>query len=168
MNGFNRVLVLGNVGNAPEVKTTKNGSSVVSFSMATKRQWKDKYTGETKQETTWIPCTAFGRTAEIIEKYVGKGAPLYAEGHWHNDQYEKNGEKRTYTKCVIDSIQLLPQGKRDESGQRSSVSGNSAPRYTAANEGQGNFEDFEEDFPLDFDALDKESGGKDDGIDIPF
>jgi single-strand DNA-binding protein len=173
MNGFNRVSILGNVGNAPDVKRTRNGSLMASFSIATTRQWKDKNSGETHKETTWIPCTAFGRTAEIIEQYVGKGAPLYVDGHWQNDRYEKNGEKRAYTKCIVDSLQLLPHSKREEYGQpgggsqNQNTSARRAPEYSDAYEGPDGDPDFEADFPVDFSEFDSDRGG--DALeDIPF
>jgi single-strand DNA-binding protein len=172
MNGFNRVEVLGNVGKAPEVRNTKNGSLMASFSLATTRQWKDKNSGETRKETTWIPCTAFGRTAEIVEKYVLKGMPLYVSGHWQNDQYEKNGEKRTFTKCIVDSLQLLSSGKRDESGQQDN--GNQRQNYNnQARRGPEEYSDAyegppggDDDFPLDFSEFDPSFNADD--IDVPF
>jgi single-strand DNA-binding protein len=160
MNGFNRVLILGNVGKRPETKQTKSGLIVTSFSIATTRQWKDKHSGETRRETTWIPCAAFGRTAEIIERYVGKGSALYVEGHWQNDQYEKNGEKRTYTKCMVDSVQLLPSGREGDGkdGRDGGGSQNTHERQTP---------DFEGDFPLDIDELNTAFRDAPD-VDTPF
>jgi single-strand DNA-binding protein len=166
VNGFNKIQILGNTGNAPETKDTRNGAILVTFSLATTRQWKDKNSGETRKDTTWIPCTAFGRTAEIIQKYVGKGTPLYIEGHWQNDQYEKNGEKRTYTKCIVDSVQLLPSGKREESTQGNG--GYQQSRSAATQRKPEHSDAYEEDFPLDFDALERDVAGVGDDVDVPF
>lgn len=103
----NKVQLIGNVGNDPEIKTLENGKKVVHLSIATN----DKYTndkGEKVEQTEWHRVTAWGKTAEIIEKYVVKGKEVAVEGKLTHRSYDdKNGEKRYVTDIVVNEILLL-------------------------------------------------------------
>lgn len=103
----NRVQLIGNVGNDPEVKTLENGRKLAYLSIATN----DKYTndkGEKVEQTEWHRITAWGKTAEIIEKYVVKGKEVAIEGKLTHRSYDdKNGEKKYVTEVVANEILLL-------------------------------------------------------------
>jgi single-strand DNA-binding protein len=103
----NRVQLIGNVGNDPEVKTLENGRKLAYLSIATN----DKYTndkGEKVEQTEWHRVTAWGKTAEIIEKYVVKGKEVAIEGKLTHRSYDdKNGEKKYVTEVVANEILLL-------------------------------------------------------------
>ncbi|WP_394775534.1 single-stranded DNA-binding protein [Flavobacterium sp.] len=103
----NRVQLIGNVGNDPEIKTLENGKKLAHLNIATN----DKYTndkGEKVEQTEWHRVTAWGKTAEIIEKYVIKGKEVAIEGKLTHRSYEdKNGEKRYVTEVVVNEILLL-------------------------------------------------------------
>lgn len=102
----NRVQLIGNVGNDPEIKTLENGRKLAHVTIATN----DKYTndkGEKVEQTEWHRVTAWGKTAEIIEKYVVKGKEVAIEGKLTHRSYDKNGEKRYVTEVVVNEILLL-------------------------------------------------------------
>ncbi|MDO9087319.1 MAG: single-stranded DNA-binding protein [Anaerolineaceae bacterium] len=106
MASLNRVQLIGRLGKEPETKKTPNDRTVCTFSLAVDRRWKDK-SGEVKKETDWFNIEAWGKTAEFCEKYVHKGELVYLEGQLRTQKYESNGENRTFTKIILDQIQLF-------------------------------------------------------------
>jgi len=107
MTGVNKVTLIGNCGKDPEVKHLPSGKVVAKFTLATSEKWKDKTTGEVKEDTQWHNVTFWGKLAEIIEKYVKKGNPLYIEGSIKYRNYEDNGVKKYFTEIEGDAIRLL-------------------------------------------------------------
>ncbi|MBC7438762.1 MAG: single-stranded DNA-binding protein [Flavobacterium sp.] len=103
----NRVQLIGNVGNDPEIKNLDGGKKLASLSIATNESYtNDK--GEKVEQTEWHRVTAWGKTAEIIEKYVTKGKEVAIEGKLSHRSYDdKNGEKRYITEIVVSGIQLF-------------------------------------------------------------
>ncbi len=103
----NRVQLIGRVGQDPEVKTLEGGKKVVTISIATSDvYYKDN--GDKVEQTEWHRVTAWGKTAEIIEKYVTKGKEIAIEGKLTHRTYEdKNGEKRYVTDIVANEVLLL-------------------------------------------------------------
>ena len=75
--GINKVILIGNLGQDPEIKSTANGASIANFSLATSESWKDKATGQQQERTEWHRVVAFNRLAEIIGQYVKKGSKIY-------------------------------------------------------------------------------------------
>jgi len=106
MAGINKAIILGNVGNEPDIRVTQAGKCVASFSIATSENWKDQQ-GNKQEKTTWHNIVAFDRLAEVIRDYVKKGSKVYVEGKHQVDEYEKNGEKRYSSKVVIRELQML-------------------------------------------------------------
>lgn len=108
MNGMkNRVQLIGNVGNDPEIKTLENGSKLANLNIATTERYKNDK-GEKVEQTEWHRVTAWGKVAEIIEKYVEKGKEIGVEGKLiHRSYDDKNGEKRYITEVVVSEILLL-------------------------------------------------------------
>ncbi|WP_264552993.1 single-stranded DNA-binding protein [Flavobacterium sp. N2038] len=103
----NKVQLIGNAGNDPEIKTLENGKKVAHLTIATNDHYKNEK-GEKVQQTEWHRVTAWGKTAEIIEKYVVKGKEVAVEGKLTHRSYEdKNGEKKYVTEVVINEILLL-------------------------------------------------------------
>ncbi|MDN3664065.1 single-stranded DNA-binding protein [Algibacter miyuki] len=103
----NKVQLIGNVGNSPEITNLESGKKVAKFSMATNEFYKNSE-GEKQQDTQWHNIVAWGKIAEIVEKYVGKGKEVALEGRLTSRSYEtKEGEKRYVTEVVIDEILLL-------------------------------------------------------------
>ena len=113
--GVNKVILVGNVGNDPEVRYMPNGNAVANVSLATSETWKDKNTGDQQEKTEWHRVVFFNRLAEIVEQYVKKGSKLYIEGRLQTRSWEQDGVKRYTTEIVVDmngTLQLLG-GKPD-------------------------------------------------------
>lgn len=122
MRGVNRVTLMGNVGNAPELKYTQDGTAVAKFSLATTETYKGR-DGEKKEATEWHRCVAWGKLAEIIGEYVAKGSPLYVEGAIKYGKYtDSAGIEKYSTDIKVDEMRLLA-GKPD--------TGNGTPRNNA-------------------------------------
>lgn len=113
----NKVQLIGNVGNAPEVRNLENGKIVASFSIATNEFFKNSQ-GEKVQNTQWHNIVAWGKTAEIVEQYVGKGKEIAIEGKLTSRSYETTeGEKKYVTEIVANEILLLGNaGSKNEPG----------------------------------------------------
>ena len=103
----NRVQLIGNVGNDPELKTFDGGKKVANLTIATNESYKNDK-GEKVEQTEWHRVVAWGKTAEIIEKYVVKGKEIAIDGKLTHRSYDdKNGEKRFITEIVVNEILLL-------------------------------------------------------------
>ena len=107
MASLNKVQVIGNIGQDPEVRYIPNGTPVASFSVATSERWTDK-AGQKQEKTEWHRCEAWGRLAEIVGEYAKKGSQIYVEGSLTTEKYtDKDGIDRYTTKVKAQSIQLL-------------------------------------------------------------
>jgi single-strand DNA-binding protein len=103
----NKVQLIGNLGNAPEVKNTENGKKLARFSVATKETYRSR-TGEKVSETTWHNLVAWGKTAEIAEKYLAKGSEVAIEGKLINRNYtDKDGIKRYVTEIQVSELLMM-------------------------------------------------------------
>ena len=103
----NRVQLIGNVGNDPEIKNFDGGKKLANLTIATNDSYKNDK-GEKVEQTEWHRISAWGKTAEIIEKYVTKGREIAVEGKLTHRSYDdKNGEKRYVTEVVVTEIHLL-------------------------------------------------------------
>ena len=98
--GVNKVILVGNVGNDPEVRYMPNGNAVANVSVATSDSWKDRNTGDQQERTEWHRVVFFNRLAEIVEQYVKKGTKLYLEGRLQTRSWEQDGAKR-YSTCLL-------------------------------------------------------------------
>lgn len=116
MSSVNKVILIGNLGKDPELRYAASGMAFASFSLATTRNWKDKASGEKKEETEWHNIVAMDRLAEIAGEYLAKGRPVYIEGRLKTRKWQdKAGNDRYTTEIVAESLQLL--GGR-ESGEQ--------------------------------------------------
>ncbi|WP_291103436.1 MULTISPECIES: single-stranded DNA-binding protein [unclassified Flavobacterium] len=103
----NKVQLIGNVGNDPEIKNLDGGKKVANLTIATNESYKNDK-GEKVEQTEWHKVVAWGKTAEIIEKYVTKGLQIAIEGKLTHRSYDdKNGEKRYITEVVVNDVLLL-------------------------------------------------------------
>lgn len=125
--GVNKVILIGNMGNDPEVRHLPNGNPVANITLATTDSWKDKQTGQTQERTEWHRVVFFGRLAEVVGQYTRKGSKLYIEGRLQTREWEKDGIKRYTTEIVVDingQMQLLDsvnrQGDNPQQGQQQS------------------------------------------------
>ncbi|GHF77094.1 single-stranded DNA-binding protein [Thalassotalea marina] len=106
--GINKVIIVGNLGQDPEVRFMPNGSAVANFTVATSETWKDKQTGEQKEKTEWHRIVIYQRLAEIAGEYLKKGSKVYIEGRlqtrkWQNQQ----GQDQYTTEIVANEMQML-------------------------------------------------------------
>lgn len=115
MSGINKVILVGNVGQDPEVRYLQDGAAVANFSVATSESWADKQSGEKKERTEWHRIVAFRRLAEICGEYLSKGRQVYIEGKLQTREWEdKDGNRRFTTEIVAQTMQML--GGRDYAG----------------------------------------------------
>lgn len=106
-NGINKVILIGNLGQDPEVKMMQNGESVANASVATGESWTDKATGQRKERVEWHRVVFYRRLAEVVGQYLRKGAKVYIEGRLRTRQWEKDGVKHYTTEVIADTMQML-------------------------------------------------------------
>lgn len=106
--GINKVIMVGNVGQTPEMKFMPDGGAVTTVSIATSETWKDKQTGQQQERTEWHRVVFFNRLAEIVGEYVKKGSKLYVEGSLRTRKWQdKAGQDRYTTEIVASEMQML-------------------------------------------------------------
>ena len=126
MSGINKVIIVGRLGQDPEVRFMPNGNAAANFTVATSEKWKDKQTGEQKEKTEWHKITMFGRLAEIAGEYLKKGSNAYFEGKlqtrkWQNQQ----GQDQYTTEIVVSEMQMLDSRSQDQQPSRQQGQSNS-------------------------------------------
>jgi single-strand DNA-binding protein len=159
MASVNRVTLIGNLGQDPSIRYMPNGDAVANLSLATTSSWKDKNTGEKKEETEWHRVVIYGRLAEIAGEYCKKGRPVYVEGRLKTRKWQdQSGQDKYTTEIVADAMQLLggrddaPQQRSQQAPQRQST----ANEYQRAREGRENpsraqpsgVDDLDDDIPF--------------------
>jgi single-strand DNA-binding protein len=106
--GINKVILVGNLGNDPEVRYTTSGTAIASLSIATSESWTDKQSGEKQERTEWHRVKMFGRLAEIAGEYLKKGRQVYIEGSLRTDKYtDKSGVEKYSTDIIASEMQML-------------------------------------------------------------
>lgn len=108
MASFNKVILMGNITRDIELRTTPSGQSVARIGLAVNRNWTGQ-DGEKREEVTFVDCDAWGKTAEIMAKYLSKGRPVFIEGRLKLDQWDdkETGQKRSKMGVVIESFQFI-------------------------------------------------------------
>ena len=162
MASVNKVILVGNLGRDPEVRYAPSGDAFANVTLATTRTWKDKTSGEKKEETEWHRIIFNGRLAEIAGEYLKKGRPIYVEGRLRTRKWQdKDGVEKSTTEIVADQMQMLgsregmgaPAGDDDGSASSSRApaaagGGGSAARPAAAKKPPGGFDDMDDDIPF--------------------
>ena len=106
--GINKVILVGNLGNDPEVRATTSGSRVATISVATTESWTDKTSGQKQEKTEWHRVVFFNRLAEIVEQYLNKGSQVYVEGRLQTRKWQdKDGQDKYTTEIVANEMQML-------------------------------------------------------------
>ena len=149
--GVNKVILVGNLGNDPEVRYMPNGNAVANVSLATSETWKDKNTGDQQEKTEWHRVVFFNRLAEIVEQYVKKGTKLYIEGRLQTRSWEQDGVKRYTTEIVANEMQMLDSrggASQDFGGQQASAPAPQANQQEAAPAAPQNFDNFDDYIPF--------------------
>jgi single-strand DNA-binding protein len=154
MASVNKVIIVGNLGADPETRYMPSGEAVTNIRVATTDKWKDKASGEMKEQTEWHRIVFFSRLAEIAGEYLKKGSQVYVEGSLRTRKYDKDGQTHYSTEIRADTMQML--GRR-EGGGAPREEGASAPRSAApaaerpaaaAKKPAGKFDDMEDDIPF--------------------
>lgn len=136
MAGVNKVILIGNLGNDPDMRYMPNGEPVANISIATSETWNDKNTGEKREKTEWHRVVAYRRTAEIIGQYTRKGSKLYVEGRLQTRKWtDQSGQQRYTTEIVADNIQMLDS----RSGGEGSFGGNGSGNYPGNRSNSGGY-----------------------------
>ena len=114
MAGINKVIIVGNLGNDPEIRTMPNGEQIANISVATSESWTDKNTGEKKTQTEWHRIVLYRRLAEIAGQYLTKGSQVYIEGRLKTRKWQdSNGQDRYTTEIQGDNLQMLGGRNQD-------------------------------------------------------
>lgn len=163
MASVNKVILVGNLGRDPETRFSPDGAAICNVSLATTSQWKDKTSGERKEETEWHRVVFYNRLAEIAGEYLKKGRSIYVEGRLKTRKWQdKEGQDRWSTEIVADQMQML--GSREEGGggggygrQRQESPSESAATASSGSSGSrggggasrgGSFDDSDDDIPF--------------------
>ena len=106
--GINKVILVGNLGSDPELRSTGSGTTICSFSLATSESWTDKQSGEKQERTEWHRIKIFGRLGEIAAEYLKKGRQVYIEGSIRTDKFTgKDGVEKYFTDIIASEMQML-------------------------------------------------------------
>lgn len=148
--GINKVILIGNLGNDPDIRYTASGAAVANISLATAESWRDKDSGEQQERTEWHRIVFFGRLAEIAGEYLRKGSQIYVEGRLQTRKWQdKEGNDKYTTEIVGNEMQML--GGR---GGSSNNYNDNAPSQKPASKPapqpatSGASDDFDDDIPF--------------------
>lgn len=155
MASVNKVILVGNLGRDPEVRYSPDGAAICNVSIATTSQWKDKNSGERREETEWHRVVFYNRLAEIAGEYLRKGRSIYIEGRIKTRKWQdkETGQDRYSTEIIGEQMQMLG-GRKDDGGQRQQTQQRAAPQQRAQPQqqeqytGGGGFSDMVEDIPF--------------------
>lgn len=150
----NKVILIGNLGRDPEVRTAQSGNKIVNLSVATAESWRDKHSGERKEKTEWHRVVIFNdKLADVAEKWLAKGSKVYIEGQLQTRKWKGNDGVEKYTTEVVvpafgGSIQILSDGKggRDDGG--SSGSGGAGRDWSGGGGESGGSKDLDDEIPF--------------------
>jgi len=138
MAGVNKAIIIGRLGQDPEIRYFQDGSAVANFSVATSEEWRDKETGEKRERTEWHRIVAFRKLAEICGQYLSKGRQVYIEGRIQTREWDdRDGNKRYTTEIVASNMQML--GSRNDAGPQNAQAGgyNRSPQGNQGNPAGG-------------------------------
>lgn len=118
MAGINKVIIIGRLGDNPDMRTFANGDAVANLSVATSDRWQDKQSGEWREVTEWHRIVLYRRLAEIAGQYLRKGSKVYIEGKLKTRKWQdKNGQERYITEIQGDSLQMLDSRQEGQNAQ---------------------------------------------------
>ena len=139
---LNKVMLIGRLGADPDLKYMPNGTEIATLRLATSRRWKDKNTGERKEDTEWHRVVLFGSLGKIAADYLKKGSQCYVEGRIRTQKWQdQNGQDRYTTEIVADTMNMLDS----KSSHGAPASDNTPPVESYANSGG---EQFDDDIPF--------------------
>ena len=146
--GINKVILIGNLGAAPEIRYAASGGAIATVRLATAESWRDKESGEQQERTEWHRVVFFGRTAEVVEQYLRKGSQIYVEGRLQTRKWQdRDGNDKYTTEIVANEMQMLGGrgggggGGGATAGAAAGAGSDSAPSRGAAEPPMGDFDD---------------------------
>ncbi len=146
--GVNKVILVGNLGQDPDVRYTADGRAIANISIATTDSWKDKNTGEQQDRTEWHRVVFFSRLAEIVSEYLKKGAQVYVEGRLQTRKWQdKDGNDRYTTEIVANEMQMLG-GRSGGTADFSGNSGGGQKQQASAAAPAPTMDDLDDDIPF--------------------
>ena len=150
MASFNKVYLMGNLTRDVELKQTPSNMAVADVGLAVNRRYKSNRDNEMKEETTFVDCEVWGRTAEVMHQYLGKGKPVFIEGRLKLDQWQdKDGNNRSKLKVVVENFQFIDsRGEGGGGGGGGSHRSGGAPAAEMAPSGGGHQPIPEDDIPF--------------------
>lgn len=129
MAGINKVIIVGRLGNDPEIRTMPNGEAVANINVATSETWTDKNTGERRETTEWHRIVFYRRQAEVVGEYLRKGSQVYVEGRLRTRKWQdQNGQDRYTTEIQGDVMQMLDSRNAGNQGGDYGYAPQSAPQ----------------------------------------
>lgn len=135
--GINKAIIVGNLGADPEIRHLPSGGQVANISVATSEQWRDKTTGENRENTEWHRVVFFGRLAEIVGQYLTKGSQVYIEGRIQTRKWQgQDGQDRYSTEIIANEMQMLG-GRGGNAAQQSIEPASQQSRQAAGSFGYG-------------------------------
>lgn len=141
--GINKVILVGNLGNDPEVKHTNSGSAIANITVATSEEWRDKATGEKREAVEWHRVVLFGKLAEIAGEYLRKGSQVYIEGQLRTRKWTDNAGVEKYTTEIVvgmNGVMQMIGGKQEGKPQQPKPQQQSKPS-SGQREPPTNFDD---------------------------
>ncbi|MDR0703080.1 MAG: single-stranded DNA-binding protein [Azoarcus sp.] len=165
MASVNKVILIGNLGRDPETRYMPDGTAIANVNLATTETWKDKASGERRENTEWHRVVFFGRIAEIVAQYLKKGSQVYVEGRLQTRKWQdKDGNERYTTEIRADEMKMLGRregeasGRGDDGWERSAPpsaparqpppASEAAPSRAPAGGDAGGFGNFDDDIPF--------------------
>lgn len=149
---LNKVILIGRLGADPEVRYLPSGDAVTTIRLATSRRWRDRNTGERKEETEWHRVVFFAGLAKIAGEYLKKGSQAYVEGRIRTQKWQgQDGQERYTTEIVADEMHMLDnRGTGGGAGSGHESMASAAPSYEAPNapSAPASFDDFDDDIPF--------------------
>lgn len=140
---LNQCNFLGNLGQDPDLRYLPDGRAVTNLSIACSERWKDKNTGELKENTEWIRAVSFGKRAEVIAEYFKKGSQIYVSGKMRTRSYEKDGVKHYATEIVIDNFQFIgSRGTGDAKAQQQDTAYGNGPSKPPSGQNKASAPDY--------------------------
>lgn len=133
--GINKVILVGRLGNDPEVRYIPNGGAVANLQVATSESWRDKQTGEMREQTEWHRVVLFGKLAEVAGEYLRKGAQVYIEGQLRTRSWEDNGITRYVTEILVKTtgtVQMLGRAPQQNAQAQPKPQQNGQPQSADA------------------------------------
>ncbi len=150
--GVNKVILIGNLGNDPEVRYTPNGNAVANVTLATSMTWRDKQTGELQERTEWHRIVFFNRLAEIVGEYLHKGSKIYVEGSLRTRKWQdKSGIDRYTTEVIANEMHMLDSRHHSNSNQAGNEADSSSKEKSGTTQASSPTEgspEFDDDIPF--------------------